>query len=63
MQHYVCTGDCGNETERPGVCQSAGCSHEGQPLVECRCDDGIHDKILSPVDSLDVESMDDQDEF
>ena len=43
MPHYVCTGGCGAEAERPGVCQAEDCPKEGQPLVECNCEDGLHD--------------------
>ena len=62
MQHYVCTGDCGSESEKPKVCASDGCSKEGQSMMGCDCDDGLHHEILATsVDALDVESMDDED--
>jgi hypothetical protein len=44
MAHYVCTGGCGGESDKPGVCQAEDCPKEGQPLVECNCEDGIHDE-------------------
>lgn len=63
MQHYVCTGDCGLESPRAGMCDTDTCSKEGQPLVECSCEDGFHEDILQTVDDLDIESMDDEDSF
>ena len=61
MQHYVCTGDCAGENTKPGMCDTSGCSKEGLPLTECKCDDGFHQKVVQMRDELDVESMDDQD--
>ncbi len=61
--HYVCTGDCGAEVERSGLCESEGCSKEGQPLSECDCADGLHKGVVETSDELDVESMDDEDEM
>ncbi|HEY4499199.1 MAG TPA: hypothetical protein VJH94_04005 [Candidatus Paceibacterota bacterium] len=61
MQHYVCTGDCAGESEKPKVCETEGCSKEGQPLSECDCDDGIHKGIAVTSDEPDIESMDDED--
>jgi len=43
MSHYVCTGGCGGESDRPGVCQAEDCPKEGQPFVECECEDGMHE--------------------
>lgn len=42
MTHYVCTGNCGGEASKPGVCQAEGCSREDQPLEQCECEDGLH---------------------
>ncbi len=42
--HYVCTGGCGGEADRPGTCQAEDCSKEGQPMVPCACEDGLHDE-------------------
>ena len=63
MQHYVCTGDCGGESERPKVCDFGGCTKENQALTACSCDDGLHHAVLSSpvVDVLDIDSMDDED--
>lgn len=61
MMHYVCAGDCGGEAERPGVCESGGCSKEGQPLAECDCGDGIHKGVARVAEDPDIESMDDED--
>ena len=44
MSHYVCTGGCGGEADRVGVCQAEDCPKEGQPLAECNCEDGLHDE-------------------
>ena len=63
MQHFVCTGDCAAETVKPGICESEGCSKEGQPLIECNCSDGFHEKVVSIHDELDVEKMDDEDDL
>ena len=65
MQHFVCTGDCAGESDQAKVCDSEGCSKEGQPLVECDCDDGLHKGVTSnpETDDLDMESMDDEDDM
>ena len=63
MQHYICAGDCGGESDRPGVCEHETCSKEGQSFISCDCDDGFHEKVLSINDELDIEKMDDEDEF
>ncbi|OHA27215.1 MAG: hypothetical protein A3D56_02035 [Candidatus Taylorbacteria bacterium RIFCSPHIGHO2_02_FULL_45_35] len=46
MNHYVCTGDCEAEESKAGVCMAAGCTKEGEPLVACTCEDGLHEKVL-----------------
>lgn len=46
MKHYVCPGDCGGEAKKPGVCKADGCTHEGEALVACECEDGSHDEAL-----------------
>jgi len=61
MTHYVCTGDCGGELERSGVCEKEGCNKESQPLTECDCADGVHKGVVGVIDEPDVESMDDED--
>ena len=43
MKHFVCTGDCDGESSTPGVCQSEECAKEGQTLVPCDCEDGLHE--------------------
>lgn len=64
MMHYVCTGDCGGESEKAKVCDAEGCSKEGQPLSECDCADGLHKGVVeTSSDEPDVESMDDEDEM
>ena len=62
MTHYVCTGGCGSESDKAGVCQAEGCTKEDQPLDECNCDDGLHKEIV-PVqgdDFVDTEIPDDE---
>lgn len=65
MQHYVCTGDCGGESPRPGMCESVSCSREGKPLSECDCDDGFHKGVVGVTEEVapDVEKMDDEDQL
>lgn len=68
MEHYVCKGDCGGESLKPGVCETEGCSKEGASLVECDCEDGLHKgikvpDILDDEEELDVEEMDDKDDL
>lgn len=42
MQHYICTGGCGGQSENEGVCEARYCKKEGEPLTSCTCDDGLH---------------------
>ncbi len=44
-KHYVCS-ECGGVSDKPGVCQTPGCSHLGHQLVECNCIDGKHAEVL-----------------
>lgn len=37
MTHYICTGECGGVSEKPGVCNAQSCTKHNQPLVECNC--------------------------
>jgi len=50
MTHYVCTGGCEGESSKPGVCQAEGCAKEGEPLLECNCEDGSHSELQSEPD-------------
>ena len=50
MSHYVCTGECGGESDKPGVCQAEDCSKKGQPLVECDCEDGEHAEAINAAE-------------
>ncbi len=63
MTHYVCPGDCGGESGKVGLCESEGCTREGDALIECDCDDGLHKGVLDDSQEPDVESMDDEDDF
>jgi len=47
-KHYVCTGQCGETSEMPGVCNSEGCSKTGHAFVECKCQDGKHERFAHP---------------
>lgn len=61
MKHYICTGDCAGESGRAGVCQTEGCSREGEPLTECECEDGLHTgagKAFEDRDAFEVEEDD-----
>lgn len=42
MQHYICTGGCGAQSETEGVCEAQFCKKEGEPFTLCKCDDGVH---------------------
>ena len=44
MTHYVCTGGCNGESGTLGVCQAEDCKKEGEPLIECNCEDGTHEE-------------------
>ena len=44
MTHYICTGTCGTELKNPGICEARFCPKEGEPLVECNCEDGLHEE-------------------
>lgn len=41
MTHYVCPM-CKGVADHPKVCETSGCAREGQDLVECTCEDGLH---------------------
>lgn len=42
MEHYICSGDCGGESNEPRVCEAEFCPKEGQPMIACDCEDGLH---------------------
>ncbi len=42
MKHYICGGTCGGESNKAGVCETIGCDHEGEALLECECENGLH---------------------
>ena len=46
MKHWICTGGCGGVSDKPGICQTDTCPKHGQPLTECDCNDGQHEKDL-----------------
>ncbi|MDP2705204.1 MAG: hypothetical protein U1D31_02555 [Patescibacteria group bacterium] len=43
MEHFVCRGECKAVSDKPGVCETEECSHKGQVLELCVCEDGTHD--------------------
>lgn len=47
MTHYICTGSGEGVADKPGVCQTEGCTKEGDPLVACNCEDGEHEMVNS----------------
>ena len=42
MRHFICVGSCEGESSNPGTCQAEECKKEGEPLVPCNCEDGLH---------------------
>ena len=42
MEHYICDGGCGGVSNKPGVCDTSGCTDFGRPLEKCSCQDGKH---------------------
>ncbi len=40
--HYICKGGCEGVSDKPGVCKTEGCEHEGHKLEPCDCTDGKH---------------------
>ena len=42
MKHYICSGECGGISKKAGVCETAGCSMQGQDLELCECEDITH---------------------
>jgi len=42
MTHYICTGGCRAESDKPGVCGTVKCPKHGTPFTECDCTDGKH---------------------
>jgi hypothetical protein len=56
MTHYVCSGDCGGESETPKLCDAADCTKEGEPLTACNCSDGLHVGIVNDAEEeIDVD--------
>ncbi|HEY4479187.1 MAG TPA: hypothetical protein VI981_02435 [Candidatus Paceibacterota bacterium] len=60
MTHYVCSGDCGGESETPKVCDVEGCSKEGENLSVCACADGLHAGVVPPPDEPILEDTDEE---
>ena len=63
MIHYVCRGSCGGDWPKPGLCDAAFCSKEGQPLVECNCEDGMHQSVVEETPSTDPDPNELGDDF
>jgi len=40
--HYVCAGTCGGVSDFAKDCEDKSCNFYGQPMHECRCEDGLH---------------------
>ncbi|MBP6884267.1 MAG: hypothetical protein KBC17_00400 [Candidatus Pacebacteria bacterium] len=47
-KHYVCNGGCNGVSDTEGVCGAETCAKHGQPLLECSCQDGMHEGIVTP---------------
>jgi hypothetical protein len=61
MKHYICTGDCGGESGRAGVCKTEGCTKEGDALLECECDDGLHADVRVETEDLEAFEVEEDD--
>ncbi|MEX1112469.1 MAG: hypothetical protein WEC84_03325 [Candidatus Andersenbacteria bacterium] len=48
MTHYICPV-CHGVSDKPKVCETPNCSHQGKDLVECSCQDGKHEGTAAPV--------------
>ncbi len=46
MNHYVCTGECHGVSDVQKSCEALGCHKKGEPLVECKCEDGKHSEAF-----------------
>ena len=44
MNHFVCSGCCGVSPVMKS-CETAGCSKEHEPSIECSCTDNLHEGI------------------
>ena len=55
MTHYICPGECHGESDKPKVCESDFCSKEGQSLIPCSCEDGLHENAGEKSDSEDAD--------
>ena len=42
MEHYICLGTCGAESETSGVCEDPECTNSGLEKEFCDCEDGLH---------------------
>ena len=60
-KHYICTGGCHGESDKPGVCQTSGCTKEGQPFTPCECEDGTHKDAFEGKNKADDGEDDEED--
>lgn len=44
MEHYICTGTCHGQSEKPKNCGDKTCTMYDKPLVPCNCADAKHGK-------------------
>lgn len=42
VKHFICKGECGGVSDKPGNCQAEECSLYQKPLVKCVCDNKEH---------------------
>lgn len=57
MKHYICTGECNGKAEMPGVCGSSTCSKGNHPLIECKCEDGMHKDVVKKCENCGDEKL------
>ena len=44
-EHYICLGGCRGVSSAPGVCQAPDCANHAHELVQCSCEDGLHNNF------------------
>ena len=54
MSHYVCPR-CLGVADHPKVCETPGCTLEGEALKECHCTDGKHESQKNIPDEKEKE--------
>ena len=57
----MCVGECKAESDAPGICQAADCSHKGKSLAVCYCEDGRHEELETKLEDGSGGSVDKMD--